>query len=97
MVSFGKYPPVQVNLPKGGYDEHTASEVKQWFSKSRVSLTKPHTKGRMIKCGYVGPWGMGRETLILSNFLQVDWDLTLSMLVFTARQIHHAMPYALRP
>ena len=30
--------------------------------------------------------------VILSNFLQVDWDITLSMLVFTARQIHHSSP-----
>ena len=29
---------------------------------------------------------------ILSNFLQVYWDLTLSMLVFTAQQIHHSSP-----
>ena len=29
---------------------------------------------------------------ILSNFPSVDWNLTLSMLLFTARQIHHAMP-----
>ena len=33
---------------------------------------------------------MKSKTVILSNFLQVDWDLTLSMLVFTARQIHHS-------
>ena len=30
--------------------------------------------------------------LILSNYLKVDWDLTLSMLVFTAQQIHHSSP-----
>ena len=29
---------------------------------------------------------------ILSNFPRVDWDLTLSMSVFTARQIHHSSP-----
>ena len=28
---------------------------------------------------------------IPSNFPSVDWNLTLSMLLFTARQIHHAM------
>ena len=29
---------------------------------------------------------------ILSKSLRVDWDLTVSMSVFTARQIHHATP-----
>ena len=29
---------------------------------------------------------------ILSSFLQVDWDLTLSMLVITARQIYLSSP-----
>ena len=30
--------------------------------------------------------------VIPSNFLQVDWDLTRSMLAFTAGQIHHSSP-----
>ena len=30
--------------------------------------------------------------VILTKSLRVDWDLTVSMSVFTARQIHHATP-----
>ena len=29
---------------------------------------------------------------ILTKSLRVDWDLTVSMLVFTAQQIHHTTP-----
>ena len=46
-------------------------------------------------------WGLGESAAldtghwtldILSNFPSVDWNLTLSMLLFTAIQIHHAIP-----
>jgi len=34
----------------------------------------------------------GPSPTILTKSLRVDWDLTVSMSVFTARQIHHATP-----
>ena len=40
----------------------------------------------------VSPEEVLYRLFILSNFPSVDWNLTLSMLLFTAIQIHHAMP-----
>ena len=33
---------------------------------------------------------VSRKIFIISKSLSVDWDLTVSMSVFTAQQIHHA-------
>ena len=52
-----------------------------------------HRVGRHAGTGVREHWkGRRCSEGILSNIFQIDWDLILSMLVFTARQIHHATP-----
>ena len=63
--------------------------IFQIFIKTEKEYLWHLLKSEVVMHGY--NQGPGNLT-ILTNFFRVDWDLTLSMLVFTARQIHHSSP-----